>query len=156
MFYRIRENRLYDYANYKYAPDCLEFSSLSVENYEKDKIKYIVKNGVLVVNSAYEQEKIEERKNYFQTEFFSTSLGYIRRRVTMKDGTQKEFLTDLLPSIKLGLETGIEVNIITYRTPDFTKELTTEYMVSLQKIKQANMDFIKECLLQTAQDFGGV
>ena len=74
----------------------------------------------------------------------------------MKDGGQKDFLTDLLPSIKLGLELGEDVKIIVYQKPDFTRELTGDYMVSLQEVKQVNTDFVKECLVQTMKDFGGV
>ena len=156
MFYRIKENRLYDYADYKYKSDCLEINGLNTADYEKDKEKYIVKYGILTANPNYEQEKAEERQKYFEGEFFNTSLGYIRRKVTMKDGAQKEFLTDLLPSIKLGLELGENVKIIVYQKPDFTRELTTDYMVSLQEVKQVNTNFVKECLTQTMKDFGGV
>ena len=74
----------------------------------------------------------------------------------MKDGSKKDFLSDLLLSIKAGLELGVDVRIITYKTPDFTKEPTEEYMESLQEIKLADLGFIQECLNQTVKDFGRV
>ena len=40
MFYRIKENRLYDYADYKYQDDCLEINGLNSADYEKDKERY--------------------------------------------------------------------------------------------------------------------
>ena len=101
-----------------------------------------------------EEEKMQRRQNEFETEFFITSLGWIRRKVTMKDGSVKDFISDLLPLIIEGLRLGIAPNIITYREPDFTQEVTdwTIYQVK----KEATQQFIQDCLLQISEDFGAI
>ena len=115
----------------------------------------ILKDGVPIVNENYQNELIEKRRANFEQEFFNTSLGWIRRKVNMKDGSQKDFLSDLLLQIKAGLELGQEVSVITYLQPDFSQNITEEYMVSRQERKLANADFIQECLVQTVKDFVG-
>jgi len=112
-------------------------------------------NNEPVVNPNYAAEKAAERKEKFESEFFETSLGWIRRKVTMKDGSTKDFLGDLLIPVKAGLELGQEVEIITYKTPDFTEEYTSDYIISLQERKAATAEFVQECLMQVVKDFGG-
>ena len=63
--------------------------------------RYIYSNGQIILNPNYEQEQAEKRQSDFETEFFNTSLGWIRRQVNMKDGGTKDFLSDLLPAIGL-------------------------------------------------------
>lgn len=101
-----------------------------------------------------EEREAQARQNEFEAEFFETSLGWIRRKVTMKDGSIKDFLSDLLPSIMEGLRLGIAPNIITYREPDFTQEVTdwTVYQVK----KEATQQFVQDCLLQISEDFGAI
>ena len=103
----------------------------------------------------YLQKAAEYRKNVFEKEFFNTSLGWIRREVRMKDGNTRNFLSDLLLQIKAGLELGVNVNVITYKLPDFTKELSDEYIKSIQETKSATPEFIQECLMQTVTDWEG-
>ena len=121
---------------------------------EKGGNYFLYQNGKIIVNPNYEQEKAQKRQSNFETEFFNTSLGWIRRKVTMKDGSTKDFLSDLLPSIMEGLRLGIAPNIITYREPDFTQEVTdwTVYQVK----KEATQQFIQVCLLQISEDFGAI
>ena len=95
------------------------------------------------------------REEEFNNQFFNTSLGYIRRKVNMKDGSKKDFLSDILLQIKAGLELGNTIKRITYRLPDFSHELTEEYMESLQDRKVVTPQFIAECLQQTVRDFYG-
>ena len=108
-----------------------------------------------VINPDYETQAVSARETLFKQEFFNTSLGWIRHKVNMKDGSTRDFLADLLLSIKAGLELGQQVGIITYKTPDFTQEQTSEYIISLQENKNATPEFIQECLMQTVKDFGG-
>ncbi len=121
---------------------------------EKGGNYFLYQNGQIILNPNYEQEKAQKRQVKFETEFFNTSLGWIRRRVTMKDGSTKDFLSDLLPSIMEGLRLGIAPNIITYREPDFTQEVTdwTVYQVK----KEATQQFVQDCLLQISEDFGAI
>lgn len=115
----------------------------------------IMVEGEAVVDEAYEQKLMNKRESEFQKAFFHTSLGWIRRKVSMKDGSIKDFLSDLLLSIKAGLELGGEVEIITYQNPDFSNDITNEYLVTLQERKNATMEFVEECLSQTVADFCG-
>ena len=115
---------------------------------------YIYSNGGIILNPNYEQEQAEKRQSNFETEFFNTSLGWIRRQVNMKDGSTKDFLSDLLPAISMALNSGIATPIITYKTPDFTHDITD--WTIYQEIKQVTPQFIQECFNRLSADFGAV
>ena len=115
----------------------------------------IMINDIPEINQNYDEELSEQRENLFNQEFFQTSLGWIRRQVNMKDGSKKDFLSDLLLQIKAGLELGQNVEIITYKQPDFSEEINEAYMQTLQEKKIATPEFIKECLARTVADFSG-
>lgn len=95
----------------------------------------------------YNQQQTEKRKQQFTTQFFNTSLGYVKRKVTMQDGSTKDFLSDILPLLQT------DIPIITYNEPDFTKdELPTQNTNVI-----VTEDFINECKQQVLIDFyGGV
>ena len=154
MFYRIKDNKVYDFADYKYAEDCLLTELCNMNKYSENKELFTVINGELAYVSNPEDVIYQKNKTNFEKEFFQTSLGWIRRKVTMKDGSVKDFLSDLLFSIKAGMELKNEVKIITYNEPDFYIVPDKEYIASLQVIKIATPEFIQECLMQTVQDFG--
>lgn len=113
--------------------------------------KYIVEDGELVLNPDWEEEQAERRETEFNKAFFLTSLGYIRRAVTMADGSKKDFLSDLMPTIKMGLESGVPVNILAYDKPPFDKDVEdwTEYQHQMVVTPQ----FIQECFMQLSNDF---
>lgn len=107
--------------------------------------KYIYSNGDIVENPDYETEQIEAREKTFSEEFFNTSLGYVRRKVTMQDGSIKDFLSDILPLLQVG------VPIITYNKPDFeTSDTPTQNVNQI-----VTEDFINECKRQMLADFYG-
>lgn len=111
-------------------------------------------DGVVTDNTEeYEQAQAQSKQNQFNKEFFLTSLGYIRRKVSMSTGETKDFLSDLLPVISMGVQSGQTVPIITYSLPDFSKELTKEYLESLQTVKNVTAQFVQECFLQLSNDF---
>ena len=85
-----------------------------------------------------EQEKEEKRQQQFAKDFFNTSLGYVRRNVTMKDTSTKSFLTDILPLLE------VDVPIITYNI-DGTQNLNVA----------VTEQFITECKQQVLKDFYG-
>ncbi len=155
MFYKVFENRVYEFADEKFKEDWIETTLCTMQEFMAHPNKYVLQDGVLVINPDYEQEQAEVREKQFNNEFFQTSLGWIRRKVNMKDGSTKDFLADLLLPIKAGLELGQKVVIITYKTPDFTIDYDEEYVISLQERKEATAEFIQECLMQTVADFGG-
>lgn len=105
------------------------------------------------INEDLEEQELQAKQDEFNQEFFSTSLGYIRRKVSMSTGETKDFLSDLLPVISMGVQTGQTVPIITYSLPDFTQDLTTEYLESLQTVKNVTAEFVQECFLQLSNDF---
>ena len=120
----------------------------ALEHWEK-----LVDGEVIDNTEEYEQEQIQAKQEEFNKEFFLTSLGYIRRKVSMSTGEIKDFLSDLLPVISMGLQSGQTVPIITYSLPDFSKELTKEYLESLQTVQNVTAQFVQECFLQLSNDF---
>ena len=114
---------------------------------EETEIEYQLYNGEYLTVD----EIIQERRKEFLKEFFLTSLGYIRRLVTMADGSHKDFLSDLLPVISMGVQSGQEVKVIAYTMPDFTEEVIdwTQY----QHVEVVTPQFIQECFLQLSNDF---
>lgn len=155
MFYLTYENEIKEYGDYKFSNNCKETTLCTMQEFMTHPNKYVLQDGVLVINPDYEQEQAKTREKQFNNEFFQTSLGWIRRKVNMQDGSTKDFLADLLLPIKAGLELGQKVVIITYRTPNFTIDYDEEYIISLQEKKEATAEFIQECLMQTVADFGG-
>ena len=111
----------------------------------------IIVDGKPIVDPDYEAKLIAERQAQFNKDFFNTSLGYIRRKVTMATGETKDFLSDLLPTISMGVQMGQPVTIITYKEPDFTQENIN--WVTLQELKEVTSAFVQECFLQLSNDF---
>ena len=109
---------------------------------------------VIIYDETQEEADAREaqrRENEFNTQFFNTSLGYIRRSVTMADGSKKDFLSDLMPTIKMGLESGIAVNILAYDKPPFNKDV--EDWTKYQHQVVVTPQFIQECFVQLSNDF---
>ncbi len=125
-----------------------EIDPLEDETEEGEKIT-IKRYRITQIAALTEEEKQEQ----FNREFFYTSLGYIRRKVNMSTGETKDFLSDLLPVISMGIQTGQTISIITYSLPDFAQEITTEYLETLQTVKNVTTEFIQECFLQLSNDF---
>lgn len=92
-----------------------------------------------------EEEQAQARELAFNESFFNTSLGYIRRKVTMKDGSTKDFLTDILPLLQ------VDVPIISYDKPNFT----VDEMPKQNTDKLVTEEFINECKQQVLKDFYG-
>lgn len=129
----------------------IEVSKTVFDEYIADVDRYIWNGLDVIVNPDYEEIKFNKRRAEFLKEFFLTSLGYIRRSVTMADGGKKDFLSDLLPVISMGVQSGQEVKIIAYNLPDFTSDITdwTQY----QHYETVTPQFIQECFMQLSNDF---
>ena len=118
---------------------------------DRDYIIWDSENNKPIKNPNYEQIKAEKREAEFNANFFPTSLGYIRRQVTMQNGVTKDFITDLIP-----LMMDIPgVPVIVYGKPDFTKEVTEEMLLGLQQFVKSTPELIKECREQAIIDFYG-
>lgn len=100
----------------------------------------IEETATQLVAKGYTAEEIaEQQAEEQQKEFFNTSLGLVRRNVTMQNGETRDFLFDIKPTLQVG------VPIITYNT-DGTQNigvLVTE-------------EFLNECDRQIYKDFYGV
>lgn len=120
----------------------------------KDWYKIVDDEVVKKSDEEYEQEQAERREAEFKNAFFNTSLGYIRRSVTMADGSHKDFLSDLLPVISMGVQSGQAVNILAYNKPPFDKDVEdwTEY----QHQEVVTPQFIQECFMQLSVDFAPI
>lgn len=79
----------------------------------------------------------EEQEAEFNRQFFNTSLGYVRRKVTMQNGDKRDFLCDILPLLQVG------VPILTY-----TRDLQQNSVFATEQ-------FINECKQQMLTDFYG-
>ena len=123
---------------------CVEVTQEIYNDYEAD--KYIYENGEIVLNPQFEEIKAQDRELEFHKAFFKTSLGYIRREVSMLDGTTKTFLTDMLPQLVVGFP------IIAYNELDFTQDVN---VVNYQKQVIVTEEFLNECKNQLIVDFYG-
>ena len=98
-----------------------------------------------------DKEQADKREADFNKAFFNTSLGYVRRAVTMADGSHKDFLSDLLPVISMGVQAGSPVNILTYDKPPFDHNI--EDWTKYQHQVVVTPQFIQECFMQLSNDF---
>ena len=100
MFYRIKENNLYDYASNKYSEDCLETNIITQSELDEHPNKVIIVDGMLVLNPNYEQEEAEKEMERILNLFMTRSDFF--------DGTIKAFgadSDDLLVAIQAVLGT---------------------------------------------------
>ena len=113
----------------------LPVTRVTYEDYIKNPTKYYVKDNELCVKTLEEIEAEEQAQ--FDKEFFKTSLGYVRRNVSMKTGETKDFLADILPVLEVG------VPVIFYdRDLNQSRKMVTEV-------------FLAECKEQILKDFWG-
>lgn len=115
--------------NYPYINTYEETETQIIEHIERD--------------TAKEAELAAAALVALQQQFFETSLGYIKRTVTMKDGAQRDFLTGIVPALRAAFSKGMTVSIYTY-TID-----------GQQQQKQVTEEFLTECDNQLYIDFYG-
>lgn len=150
MYILVEDGKLIQYGTFKFDSECKEVS-LNYDEYISNKDKYIFTGEDFIIDPEYEAKKARERETEFNKAFFNTSLGYVRRSVTMADGSHKDFLSDLLPVISMGVQAGSPVNILTYDKPPFDHDIEdwTEY----QRQVVVTPQFIQECFMQLSNDF---
>lgn len=108
----------------------------------------------IILNPNYEQEQAQKRERNFNKEFFNTSLGYVRRKFTNKNGEIKDFLSDAFPSLLLAFQNGIIGEIFVYDKPSFTEEVI-DWTLYQHKVN-ITQQFIQDCFTQSRVDFFGV
>jgi hypothetical protein len=136
MYIQITDGELTAWGAYKFD-GYTKFVAVDYEDYTQNPNKYIFDGADIVVNPNYEKEQKEKEEELFNASFFKTSLGYVRRSVTMKTGAVKDFLADILPVLEVG------VPILTY-----TSDLE-------QKKVAVTEQFLAECKAQILTDFYG-
>ena len=153
MFYIKKNNEIVLYnVDRRALQDSLEFypqyQDLSIYETDKEIVTY---NGKYYFKDDIEEQLANKRRAEFNKEFFNTSLGYVRRKVTMKDSSHKDFLTDLLTPIITAVNSGQEVQIFTYDKPDFSKDIIDWEQYQHRVV--VTSQFLQECLQQISNDF---
>lgn len=64
MWYRVLDNKIYDYADWKYLDECKYTDIITAQEYDTDKDKIIVTNGEVCLNPEYKNisEKREKER----------------------------------------------------------------------------------------------
>lgn len=127
----------------------IEITEEIYNKYCEDPDLYIWNGEAVVENPDYLEIKRAKREEEFNRNFFPTHLGYVKREVTMKNGSIKDFLTDLRSSIRVGLP------VFVYDKPDFTQEVTSETLLACQRVSKMDQQFLNDCDNQFAIDFYG-
>lgn len=159
MFYRIKEGKLYDWADYKYDDDCLETDIITKKELDNDKALVIVDGLELVLNPDYEAEQQQKRLDDFNANFFETSIGFVRRKVYIK-GTDEtgDFLKDFLAQLLIAFGVlGQDIQAIIYDKPPMTEDVKDwkQYEKSIVWTKAVQQQFLTECSAQSRIDFFG-
>ena len=133
MYYRVINNKLYEYADYKFSEDCKEIEGLTMQEYIAEPIRYIVSEGELVPNPDYETEAADIREADFKDKFFLIpGFGWYRKH-PKGYSSAVESLNLAFNNVSL-LGKLPANNLIFYQQPDFTKpeECTEEWLISHQ------------------------
>ena len=144
MYYIIENNKivLFDEDKQK-LQDTLSFmpqyEDLSIKETNKNIINF---NGKLYFED--DMELIVKLKEQFESEFFETTLGWVKRKVRMQNNTIKDFLADILPLLQAGIP------VLVYEKPDFV-----EVVEPIQNKVIVTEEFINECKQQVLKDFYG-
>lgn len=138
MYYRIKENKLYDNADYRYNDECLETNIITSAELRIHPNKVIISNGILILNPDYEEEEAQKREADFKAKFFKVgNYGYYRREPKgYQSAVESMNVLFNVANITKGVQEGL---IIFYQEPDFTKpeQCTEEWLVEHQIIMPA-------------------
>ena len=155
MYYIEKNNNIVLYnADRQALQESLEFypqyQNLEIRETNKEIIDY---NGNYYFEEDIVEQLYNDRITKFNKEFFNTSLGYVRRKFTNKNGEVKDFLSDAFPSLLLAFKEGIVGEIFVYDKPSFDRDVIdwTEYQHKVAITPQ----FIQECFNQSSIDFFG-
>ena len=135
-----------------YTEEPLQAELYNLDKVEQTELEYVLDGEEYILkDETWGEEQAKEHEEQFNKDFFQTSLGYVRRKVSMATGETKDFLSDLLPTISMGVQMGQPVTIITYNKPDFTQEITD--WTAFQNEQTVTAKFVQECFLQLSNDF---
>ena len=145
MFYRIKNNELYDYANYQYADDCLETDIVTQTELNEHPNKVIVVDGELILNPDYDQEEAAKREENFKSQFFEIpNYGWFRK-VPKGYSSAVESLNTAFNAVTI-LQMLPANMLIFYQEPDYTipEQCTEEWLIEHQTTNEQ----------MTVQEFG--
>ena len=109
MFYRVKENNLYDYASNKYSEDCLETNIITQSELDEHPNKVIIIDGILVLNPNYEEEQVEkERERISRLRCTKRVLALILQELGIEYSTLKQ-LIDSNPQAQLEWDLCVEL-----------------------------------------------
>lgn len=101
----------------------------------KKDVALIQKHHTELKTEVVEELQLVTDSTRLDREFFPTSLGYVRRKVTMQNGSQKDFLSDILPLLQVGIQ------VLTYS------------ITGVQSKVAVTEEFLTECKQQMFKDF---
>lgn len=138
LYYRIKNDKLYDYADIKYASDCLETDIITQNELTQYPNKVIIQDGELVLNPNFDDEETAKREANFKLEFFEVQGFGWYRRVPKGYSSAVESMNVLfnIANVTQGVQAGL---IIFYETPDFSdpEQCTEEWLVEHQIVMPA-------------------
>ena len=77
MFYRIKNDQVYDYADYRYTDNCLQIEGITQDEYTKHPQKVIIQDGELVFNPDWDEIELNEAKEAKYQEALIGAKDYI-------------------------------------------------------------------------------
>ena len=90
MFYRIKENKLFDYADFNYAEDTLETDIVTTAQVDAEPFIVTVQNDELILNPEYEHIKEEMEKERI------AKLSLTKREVFLALYQAKQITPDMI------------------------------------------------------------
>ena len=63
MFYIIKDNKIKEWGNYKFSENCKEIVGISMEEYNKDKDRLVIKGDKLIFNPDYTEILVTREKD---------------------------------------------------------------------------------------------
>ena len=112
MFYRIEENKLYDFADYEYAENCLETDIITQEELTQYPNKVIVLDGELVLNPEFETE--EEQKEKERIAHLSLTRGDVFRGLLQAKGITRTQIRTMIETNEALSEIEKEMALIDF------------------------------------------
>jgi len=121
MFYRIKDNKLYDYADFKYAENCQETNITTQKDLDLFPQQFTIIGNILVKNPNYKNELSQKLEQEFYNNFFKTELGWYRKIPSgYANAPQSIDIVNNIVNIQGNLSEEVAQMLIFYKKPDFT------------------------------------
>lgn len=144
LFYRTENDKLIDYGEFEYVEGCQKTTIISMAELEQEPNKVIVKNGKLILNPNYEQEKQAQEQERVNN-LTMTPLDFIKVLQSFGLSLQKinEFLESNL-EIKMQLTycSNVYCGVVKSFLPMTIDEITITPEMAEQAFKLKNGEVI--------------